>query len=70
MRKSLLFSLIRINKSFNGVLDSISDWIDENAKLISRKPENVWKCKFKHHDRDMDVKLTVQVFDLAVNVNT
>lgn len=58
------------NKSFNGVLDSISDWIDENAKLISRKPENVWKCKFKHHDRDMDVKLTVQVFDLAVNVNT
>lgn len=55
------------NKSFKPILSTIQAWIKNNAKEQSQKHPNVWECTYHRSDMNIDVKLTIMVFDLYVD---
>lgn len=52
------------NKSFKDVLSRINDWVDSKTVSHMRETTNIWKCKYHRRDMNIDIELTVMVFDL------
>lgn len=55
------------NKSFQPILSKIQSWADTNTASYTQPQANIWKCKYHRHDMNVDIQLTVLVFDLYVD---
>lgn len=55
------------NKSFQPILSKIQSWADTNTASYTQPQANIWKCKYHRQDMNVDIQLTVLVFDLYVD---
>ncbi len=55
------------NKSFKPILDKISSWAEANAVSHTHPEANRWNCKYHCQDKNINIKLTILVFDLYVD---
>ena len=55
------------NKSFQPILSKIQSWADTNTSSYTQPQANIWKCKYHRQDMNVDIQLTVLVFDLYVD---
>nr|WP_317999323.1 hypothetical protein [uncultured Faecalibacillus sp.] len=55
------------NKSFPTIFSKIKKWADSNTKGYTQPQANIWKCKYYRQDMNIDIKLTILVFDLYVD---
>ncbi len=55
------------NKSFQPILSKIQSWADTNTASYTQPQANIWKCKYYRQDMNVDIQLTVLVFDLYVD---
>ncbi|MBR4942123.1 MAG: hypothetical protein IKZ19_09015, partial [Clostridia bacterium] len=55
------------NQSFMPILSKIQNWIDQNTVTYNQPNTNVWECKYHRSDMNVDIKLTIIVFDLYVD---
>lgn len=55
------------NKSFQPILSKIQSWADTNTASYTQPQANIWKCKYHRQDMNVDIQITVLVFDLYVD---
>ena len=55
------------NKTFHPILAKIKKWADANTVAYTQPQANVWKCKYHRQDMNLDIQLTILVFDLYVD---
>lgn len=55
------------NKTFQPILGKIKRWADENTVSYTQPQMNIWKCKYHREDMNVDIQLTILVFDLYVD---
>lgn len=55
------------NKSFHPILSKIKTWADGNTVSYTQPQANIWKCKYHRQDMNVDIQLTILVFDLYVD---
>ena len=55
------------NKSFQPILAKIQSWVDTNSASYTQPQANIWKCKYHRQDMNVDIQLTILVFDLYVD---
>ncbi len=55
------------NQSFPAILSKIKTWVAENARTYTQPRANVWNCKYYRHDMNVEIHLTILVFDLYVD---
>ncbi|EAD7632639.1 hypothetical protein GCV60_14255 [Listeria monocytogenes] len=68
--RDLKVSLVIFNKSnknFHSILTAIDGWIKEYTHSHSKPSENVWKCRYYRNDMQVEIDLTVSIFDLYVD---
>jgi len=68
--RDLKVSLVIFNKSnknFFSILTAIDGWIKEYTNSYSKPNENVWKCRYYRNDMQVEIDLSVSVFDLYVD---
>ena len=55
------------NKSFQGILSRIEDWIKINTKSFVQIQKNIWKCRYYRSDMKIEIDLNITAFDLYVD---
>lgn len=55
------------NKSFHLILSKIKSWADMNTVSYIQSQANIWKCKYHRQDMNVDIQITILVFDLYVD---
>lgn len=55
------------NKDFNRIRTEISEWIKDNAITFIQSKANMWECRIHRNAENLDVQLTIMVFDLYVD---
>ena len=55
------------NQSFPAILSKIKSWADSNTTAYTQPQANIWKCKYHRQDMNVDIQLTILVFDLYVD---
>lgn len=55
------------NQNFPGILERVGCWAKECAQTFSQPQANVWRCRYHRSDANIDIDLTVMVFDLYVD---
>ena len=55
------------NQSFPAILSKIKSWADANTTAYTQPQTNIWKCKYHRQDMNVDIQLTILVFDLYVD---
>ncbi len=55
------------NKSPDRVMSVIDTWIGANTKSHINKHKNMWECTYHRSDMNIDVKLTIMMFDLRLD---
>ncbi len=55
------------NKSFQSILSRIQSWADTNTASYTQPQANIWKCKYHRQDMNIDIQLTILLFDLYVD---
>jgi hypothetical protein len=53
------------NKNFKSILDSVEKWIKENCNGSGRKNGNMWSCSIYREETQMDIKVTIAVYDIS-----
>lgn len=57
------------NQSFQAILCKIKDWVCTNTVSYTQPQVNVWYCKYHRQDMNVNIQLTILVFDLYVDKN-
>lgn len=55
------------NQSFQPILSKIKLWVDKNTISYTQPQSHIWKCKYHRQDMNVDIQLTILVFDLYVD---
>ena len=55
------------NKSFQPILSKVKLWADTNTASYKQPQANIWTCKYHRQDVNVDIQLTILVFDLYVD---
>lgn len=55
------------NQNFQSILSKIKDWVKINTITHIQPQANIWVCKYHRQDMNIDMKLTILVFDLYVD---
>lgn len=54
------------NKDFQGILSTVNDWVKGNTKSFIRENSNFWKCIVYREDTNVDIKISIQVYDICI----
>ena len=55
------------NRSFQHILSKIKIWVDANVISYTQPKANIWKCRYHRQDMNVDIQLSILVFDLYVD---
>lgn len=55
------------NQSFPAILSKIKSWVEDNTVSYTQPQANIWKCKYHRQDLNVDIQLTILIFDLYVD---
>lgn len=55
------------NQSFPAILSKINSWVKNNTVSFTQSQANIWKCNYHRQDMNIDIQLTILIFDLYVD---
>ena len=55
------------NRTFPAILLKIKSWVEANTISYTQPQANVWKCKYHRQDMNIDIQLSILIFDLYVD---